>query len=478
MTPSPQTCKPYEGSLCGEYARMLLFLVLLPLLLVFSDDVFAFRSRGALCFAAAAVLLAALITSRGHPGIRITLLVAMLVNVLMIAINPLEDFGFQQGAASEFSVYLLSACLAIASAFEVGAWLKSSSRVEISKTLGWLILLTPALIYAVVIPLIQSAWLQIENDPNKLAMQDPRWSVVSEMAFRSAKFLIFGLFAYLGACLGSFLNVVAYCVPRGEAVGLRSSACPKCHAKISRKDNLPIFSYVNLGARCRSCGTEIPVRYLIVELVVMSIFGSLFLYELVTGCRNIPFVNIQHHGILWIILYPKWPAIAIYFFHCCLMSAVFLLALIEWDQQPLKRYFAAIVTAGFVASAMVYPPVQPVPLLAHLPVNAVELSVIVEQLAKLAAGGSIGALLGWSAIRLTFSRVPTILVFSFFLAGIVLGWQALLQVLIVFTAVVFVARLWPATRNLFHGRPTTLFLVAIAAHHPFWKLIADCWRFD
>ncbi|MEO9595206.1 hypothetical protein, partial [Rhodopirellula bahusiensis] len=52
----------------------------------------------------------------------------------------------------------------------------------------------------------------------------------------------------------------------------------------------------------------VAIRYLIVELIAAGIFASLFLVELVTGAANVPgFQHYAYTGILWIILYTKWP---------------------------------------------------------------------------------------------------------------------------------------------------------------------------
>ncbi|MEL7497629.1 MAG: prepilin peptidase [Planctomycetota bacterium] len=467
----------YETSLLGEYARLLLLLTVMPLLVWFSN--FALGDQtGVLCLVASLVLLTTLVTSRGYQPLRITLLVVMFANVLAFAINPNENYAEGQVGPPEVSVVLLLSCIGLASVFEIVAWSKSNSRIVLLKTLAWGLLLIPALIYVLVIPIIESAWVTLEGDSRKLALRDPNWSVVNEATYRLAKLSVFWVFAYLGACLGSFLNVVAYCVPRGKPIGVRDSCCPQCNATINRIDNLPVFSYINLGAKCRNCQNRIPARYLIVELVVLGIFGALFLYELVTGCANVPMMNVHHKGILWVILYPKWPAIAIYFFHCLFMSAVFVLALIEWDRQPLTRTFTIFVGTAFLAAAALYLPIQPVPVLEHTPQSSIELSPWLGQLLKLAVGGVIGAIIG----RITSYFLPTadrsILTFAFFLTGVVVGWQALLQVAVVFWALSFALNGLATTKTLIDGRPTMILFIAITMHHPFWKTIANCWRFD
>jgi len=69
----------------------------------------------------------------------------------------------------------------------------------------------------------------------------------------------------LGACLGSFLNVVIGRVPAGESIASPGSRCPRCKAPIAWYDNVPIVSWMLLRARCRRCGQPISVRYPIVE---------------------------------------------------------------------------------------------------------------------------------------------------------------------------------------------------------------------
>jgi leader peptidase (prepilin peptidase)/N-methyltransferase len=68
-----------------------------------------------------------------------------------------------------------------------------------------------------------------------------------------------------GAAVGSFFNVVAYRLPRGESLVHPPSRCPGCGTAIKPYDNVPILGWLWLGGRCRSCGTGISIRYLIVE---------------------------------------------------------------------------------------------------------------------------------------------------------------------------------------------------------------------
>ena len=78
--------------------------------------------------------------------------------------------------------------------------------------------------------------------------------------------------ALFGLCVGSFLNVVIYRVPRRESVVRPRSHCPACEAPIADRDNIPVLSWMLLRGRCRSCGARISVRYPLVELGTAVLF--------------------------------------------------------------------------------------------------------------------------------------------------------------------------------------------------------------
>jgi leader peptidase (prepilin peptidase)/N-methyltransferase len=69
----------------------------------------------------------------------------------------------------------------------------------------------------------------------------------------------------LGAAVGSFLNVVAYRLPRRESLLHPGSRCPGCGTAIKAYDNVPVLAWLLLRGRCRSCQTPISPRYPLVE---------------------------------------------------------------------------------------------------------------------------------------------------------------------------------------------------------------------
>ena len=87
-----------------------------------------------------------------------------------------------------------------------------------------------------------------------------------------------GLFI-LGLCLGSFLNVCIYRFPGGISIFAPRSFCPHCKKMIRWYDNIPLLSYLILGAKCRDCHGKISPQYFIVELVSGLVLVGLFLYS-------------------------------------------------------------------------------------------------------------------------------------------------------------------------------------------------------
>lgn len=69
----------------------------------------------------------------------------------------------------------------------------------------------------------------------------------------------------MGAIFGSFLNVVAYRLPRHESIATPASHCTQCGTPVKPYDNIPILSYLLLRGHCRSCAAPISVRYPLVE---------------------------------------------------------------------------------------------------------------------------------------------------------------------------------------------------------------------
>ena len=99
--------------------------------------------------------------------------------------------------------------------------------------------------------------------------------------------VVIGLLVYLaGLCVGSFLNVVIYRLPRGLSLSQPMwSFCPRCRATLRWYDNIPVLSWLLLRARCRDCGQPISAQYPLVEAITGLTFVLVYHLLLVAGAR-------------------------------------------------------------------------------------------------------------------------------------------------------------------------------------------------
>ena len=91
--------------------------------------------------------------------------------------------------------------------------------------------------------------------------------------------LLAGLF---GAVVGSFLNVVAHRLPRGESLVAPGSRCPACGTPIKPYDNVPVLGWLLLRGRCRACRAPVSWRYPLVEAAT-GVLCALVVLRLGTG---------------------------------------------------------------------------------------------------------------------------------------------------------------------------------------------------
>ena len=148
---------------------------------------------------------------------------------------------------------------------------------------------------------------------------------------------------FIGACIGSFINVVVYRLPRDMSVVWKSSHCPQCKHPIRARDNVPVLGWVMLRGKCRDCGQPISPRYAIVEAVVGAAFFLLAYMELFSGGANLPGGPITDlTGATGVVWNPQWEIIAIYSWHCLLASILTTLCLLRLDKYLSSSKFFAL----------------------------------------------------------------------------------------------------------------------------------------
>lgn len=97
------------------------------------------------------------------------------------------------------------------------------------------------------------------------------------------RFFLFGMICsfIFGCCIGSFLNVCIWRVPRGMSVVSPPSHCPNCGHEIRAWENIPLLSWIFLGGKCSGCHQPISARYFLVELMVGLLYALIFLTVIV-----------------------------------------------------------------------------------------------------------------------------------------------------------------------------------------------------
>jgi leader peptidase (prepilin peptidase)/N-methyltransferase len=114
----------------------------------------------------------------------------------------------------------------------------------------------------------------------------------------------------LGLCIGSFLNVCIYRIPREESISFPPSHCTSCGYKLKFFDLVPIISYMALKGRCRKCGEKISIKYPFVEIV---------------------------HGILYLGLYLKFGYTVEFFKYALLISLLLVIGIIDLNTKYVYR---------------------------------------------------------------------------------------------------------------------------------------------
>ena len=312
-------------------------------------------------------------------------------------------------------------------------------------------------------------------------------------------FLAVWFFA-LGSVIGSFLNVVIYRLPAGKNLIHPPSHCPFCRTPIRPTDNIPVFGWLRLRGRCRSCGVKIARRYPIVEAICGGFFLVLLYRVLFAGGANLPLQPPPPFGSSrWVSWFADFRLLTIYFAHCLFLCTLLAMALITFDGHRIpRRLFAFGVVIGLLLS-LFCPQYPPIPLWPEMPASwhqlqwnlpalepffgpALRLRVddLLTACAGLCLGAIFGRIVGMGRRRLRATNGATGNEASFFATvGLFLGWQFAL-VSATLCQIVGAARrlLTGMTRRAFSGRADWLvtgFIIVTAQLFSWQSLDALPW---
>jgi len=270
---------------------------------------------------------------------------------------------------------------------------------------------------------------------------------------------IAGVF-FIGATLGSFLNVVVHRLPRGRSPLQGRSHCPACGHQIRARDNVPILGWLRLGGRCRDCGVLIAARYPIVEAVCGGLVLLLFTTEWLSGGANIPVrPPSPSSGLEWITLEPRADLVGLFLFHAATLLTLLVWMLVAADGGRLSARHVARMLAIVTGLTVVWPRLHPVPVLPGAPSAP---AWLVAGLAVAVVGMAVGGLLGALAGRFVGQAwwPPAALA----LWGAACGWQAAVGMTLLWAALAVLDR-WAGRFTVWLSLPAPWLCLAAAVIH-------------
>jgi leader peptidase (prepilin peptidase)/N-methyltransferase len=157
-----------------------------------------------------------------------------------------------------------------------------------------------------------------------------------------------------GLIIGSFLNVVAYRLPRGESLVHPRSRCPGCGTQLRAIDNIPVVSWLVLRGRCHHCGAAVSARYPLVELTTAGLYVAVVASQddavrivlgllLVTALVPITLIDLDRRIIPNLITGPA------------ALAALVAIAALDTDFLPEALIAAAAGGGFFLVAAVLYP---------------------------------------------------------------------------------------------------------------------------
>lgn len=246
----------------------------------------------------------------------------------------------------------------------------------------------------------------------------PQVSGLASFPWAEALTLAFS-FAW-GAIGGSFLNVVAHRVPRGESVVGGRSRCPRCGTRIAARDNVPVLGWLWLGGRCRACRTAIAASYPLVEATCGVLATLVAVADVLVVGRGLPGGAPGIDGVVRLLERGDWSAGAAWIVHTGMLLVLVAWALLDRAGVPPRGVTAGWVIGTAAAACLALPTIGPPAVGGGWSAGTARATTALA----IAAGAAAGSLWALPARgRAVRHGLP--------LVGVVLGWQTVTVVAIV-----------------------------------------------
>lgn len=160
---------------------------------------------------------------------------------------------------------------------------------------------------------------------------------------------LFAWLFYLGASIGSFLNVCIVRIPSRRSPCWPSSHCLSCFRSIATRDNLPLLSYWLLRGKCRNCGASFSMRYFWIEFATGALFTAVYVLEVGLNVHDYPTFGSARVWYLNSLVLTTW-SWSFFALHALMLSFMMTAAMIEWEWARGQR---SVVVAGCVLGLLI-----------------------------------------------------------------------------------------------------------------------------
>lgn len=140
--------------------------------------------------------------------------------------------------------------------------------------------------------------------------------------------ILFSILVFLyGIIIGSFLNVCIYRLPKKENIVTTRSHCMSCGTQLKWYELIPLFSWIALRGRCRTCKAKISAQYPVVEAA---------------------------NGVLWVIVFLCYGVSVETLLYCLMASALLALSVIDWRTYEIPVGFNLFIAALGLVRVLTY----------------------------------------------------------------------------------------------------------------------------